>query len=523
LRKSLILVLALSALLASCATPAPEPLGLVTEPIPAIQPPPEPDPPALVELNVVVPDAQPFPPAVAASLEALPPPADDIWVRIRKGFAMPDLDDPLVAKWEEWYASRPDYVARMIDRSRRYLYHIVVEVDERRMPTEIALLPMIESAYNPNALSTSRASGIWQFIPSTGTHYGLKQTFWFDSRRDVIAGTEGALTYLMKLHGDFDDWQLALAAYNWGEGNVAKAIALNQKKGLPGNYESLKMPDETRNYLPKLQAVKNIVSDPGKYGIVLDDIPDAPYFAVVHTTKRMDVKRAAELAEMPLEEFQFLNPHFNRPVIAGADEYTILLPIDKAELFAAKLDLTDQPLVSWQAYRMRNGETLPQVAAKFGLPVESLRAVNGLGTKAKVPTGHTLLVPSTRASSEAELGLSQAVFTTVPQGRTFYYRVNRGDTLAGIAGRYDVSVQDIRRWNGLAQATVAPGQSLRITSDRAPNVGKAKRATGKKGTASASTKAPQKRAVAAPASHKPAPTPAKTGTKAAKTGTAAGG
>ena len=457
---------------------------------------------------------QPFPPAVADTLEALPPPAEDIWVRIRKGFAMPDLDDPRVAKWEEWYASRPDYVARMIDRSRRYLYHIVVEVEERHLPAEIALLPMIESAYNPNALSTSRASGIWQFIPSTGTRYGMKQNFWFDSRRDVIAGTEGALTYLVKLHGDFNDWQLALAAYNWGEGNVAKAIAQNRKKGQPEDYQSLKMPDETRNYLPKLQAVKNIISDPAKFGIVLDDIPDAPYFAIVLTKKKMDVKRAADLAEMQLEEFQFLNPHFNRPVIAGADQYTILLPIDKAELFAAKLDLTDQPLVSWQAYRMRNGETLPQVAAKFGLPVESLRAVNGLGTKARVPAGHTLLVPAAHPTSEAEAGLSQAVFTTVPQGRTFYYRVNRGDTLARIATRYDVGVADIRRWNGLANDSVTPGQSLRITSDRAPNASKAKRAPGRPGATPVAAKTAPKR---------PAAVPAKPGASSAKTGTASGG
>ena len=505
-------------MLAACAAPGPERPAPVAETVAA----PEPPPPAP---TVVVPEpappavAQPFSAAVAESLLTLPPPAEDIWVRIRKGFAMPDLEDPLVTKWEEWYAARPDYVARMIDRSRRYLYHIVVEVDERQMPSEIALLPMIESAYNPNALSTSRASGIWQFIPSTGTHYGLKQNFWFDSRRDVIAGTESALTYLTKLYGDFNDWQLALAAYNWGEGNVAKAVAYNQKKGLPANYASLKMPDETRNYLPKLQAVKNLINDPARYGIVLDDIPDAPYFAVVHTTKKMDVKRAAELAEMPLEEFQFLNPRFNRPVIAGADAYSLLLPIDKAELFAAKLDLTDQPLVSWQAYRMRNGETVAQVAAKFGMPVESLRAVNGLGTKAKVPAGHTLLVPSARPTSEAEVGLAQAVFTTVPQGRTFYYRVNRGDTLARIASRYDVSVQDIRRWNGLAQSSVVAGQSLRITSDRAPNVSSAKRATGRKGTAGASAKAPAKQVRATPAGQKPAPT--KNGNQA-KTGTAAG-
>jgi membrane-bound lytic murein transglycosylase D len=439
---------------------------------------------------------------------------------------MPELVDPRVAKWEQWYAGRPDYVARMIDRSRRYLYHIVVEVDERRMPTEIALLPMIESAYNPNALSTSRASGIWQFIPSTGTLYGMKQNFWFDSRRDVIAGTEGALTYLMKLHGDFDDWQLALAAYNWGEGNVGRAIAKNRNADKPADYASLKMPDETRNYLPKLQAVKNIISDPARFGLVLEDIPDAPYFAVVKTTRKMDVKRAAELAEMPIDEFLFLNPHFNRPVIAGGDQFTIVLPIDKAELFAAKLDLTDQPLVSWQAYRMRGGETLPQVAAKFGMPVETLRAVNGLGTKARVPAGHTLLVPAERPTSEAENGLAQAVFTTVPQGRTFYYRVNRGDTLAGIASRYDVSVLDLRRWNALPQNSVTPGQSLRITSDFGPNAARSKRATGRMGMAPATAKAAPKPAGGAASSKRPAPVPAAkpvSGPRSSKSGTAAGG
>jgi membrane-bound lytic murein transglycosylase D len=473
---------------------------------------------------VVAPD--PFPPAVAAVLEPLPPPAEDLWDRIRKGYAMPDLDNALVVKWERWYADRPDYVERMVDRSRRYLYHIVIEVEQRGMPSEIALLPMIESAFNPNALSTSRASGIWQFMPSTGKVYGLQQNFWFDSRRDVIAATEGALNYLQKLYADFGDWQLALAAYNWGEGNVARAIAKNRKAGKPADYASLKMPDETRNYLPKLQAVKNIVGDPAKYGLALADIPDAPYFAVVRTTRKMDVRRAAELAEMPVDEFQYLNPHHNRPVIAGADEHSILLPIDKAELFAAKLDLADQPLVSWQAYRVRAGETLPQVAAKFGMPVEALRAVNGIGAKAKVSIGHALLVPSERPTQAAADALSHAVFTTVPQGRTFYYRVNRGDTLAWIASRYDVSVQDIRRWNGLAQNAVTVGQTLRITSDLAPSAGKAKRATGKKVLLPAVKAAPKAAVGGVLPAAKPDPRPAtKTGngTRSAKTGTAGGG
>ena len=383
-----------------------------------VEAPAAPPPPAVLAELTEPEGAAPAPPSIDASeLEPLPPPATDLWTRIRNGFAMPDLDDALVAKWEQWYVSRPDYVARMIDRSRRYLYYIVVEVEERRMPLEIALLPMVESAFNPVAVSVARASGIWQFMPATGTHYGLKQNFWFDSRRDVVAATEGALTYLQKLHGDFNDWQLALAGYNWGEGNVARAVAKNQKMGLPADYASLKMPDETRNYLPKLQALKNIVRDPEKYGIDLSDIPDAPYFAVVRMARKIDVKVAAKLAEMPVDEFLYLNPQHNRPVIAGADEYALLLPIDKAELFAAKLQLTDQPLVSWQAYRMRSGETVQQVAAKFGLEAEALRAVNGIGTKAKVPPGHTLLVPTQGPADAAADTLSRAVFTTVPQGR----------------------------------------------------------------------------------------------------------
>ena len=422
-------------------------------------------------------------------LEPLPAPAEDLWMRIRRGYAIPDIDDPLVAKWEEWYSTRPDYVARMIDRSRRYLYYIVVEVEQRRMPLEIALLPMVERAYNPTAIAVSSASGIWQFMPSTGTHYGLKQNFWFDSRRDVMAATEGALNYLQKLYGDFNDWQLALAAYNWGEGNVARSLAKNQAANLPGDYASIKMPDETRNYLPKLQALKNIVRDPEKYGLELGDIPDAPYFAVVKTKRKMDVKAAAALAEMSIDEFQYLNPQHNRPVIAGADEYTILLPIDKAELFAAKLDLSDQPLVSWQAYRIKNGETLQQLATKLGMSVDALRAVNGIGAKSRVPPGHTLLVPSQGPADAAAETLTNAVFTTVPQGRTFYYRVNRGDTLAGIASRYSVTVADLRRWNGLASAgAVTTGQQLRITSDLAPSASRTKRATGKRPT-TVSTKA----------------------------------
>ncbi len=402
-------------------------------------------------------------------LEPLPLPAGDLWDRIVRGYKIPDVDGPLVEKWERWYADRPDYVARMIDRSRRYLYHIVTEVEMRGMPLEIALLPMIESAYNPNAMSVARASGMWQFMPQTGRTYGLNQNWWYDSRRDVLAATSSALDYLEKLHDEFGDWQLALAGYNWGEGNVRRALSRNQIRARPADFVNLeKMPDETRNYVPKLQAVKNIIADPQRYGLTLADVPDAPYFAVVKTTRKMDVKRAAELAELPQDEFLALNPQHNRPVIAGADEYAILLPIDKAEIFAAKLELIDQPLVSWQAYRLKPGETLAQVAARYSMSEETLKAVNGIGARAKVPAGHALLVPSQKPTEESMATLAQTVFTTVSSGRTFYYTVRRGDTLASIASRYDVSTQEIKRWNDLSKDSVSTGQKLRLTSALAP-------------------------------------------------------
>ena len=449
--------------LAACAAPAPKPPD-PAESIRAAFPYPLPYGPPKIVLAPL-----PFPETELAELEPLPPPTGDLWDRIVRGYGIPDLDGPLVDKWERWYSDRPDYVARMIERSRRYLYHIVREVEARNMPLEIALLPMIESAFNPTAMSVSRASGIWQFIPSTGQHFGLKQNWWYDSRRDVLAATSSALDYLQKLHDQFNDWQLALAAYNWGEGNVQRAIDRNRAKGLPTDFSSLtKVPAETQNYVPKLQAVKNIVADPLRYNLSLGDLPDAPFFAVVHTSKRMDVKVAAELAELSQEEFVALNPQHNRPVIFGADEYTILLPIDNAEVFAAKLDLLDQPLVSWQAYRLKQGETLPQVAAKYGMSVETLKSVNGIGPRAVVPVGHTLLVPAQRPSAESAASLANAVFTTVPSGRTFYYTVRRGESLPVIAARYGVSAQDIRRWNNLTQNSVAVGKKLRIVSDTAP-------------------------------------------------------
>src|SRR5262245_24743075 len=334
----------------------------------------------------------PAPAAITAAAEP-PPPPPNLWQRSGGGFRRVDNESPLVRDWERWYSTRPDYVARMVERSSRFLYHVVEEVERRKMPAEIALLPMTESAYNPQAYSRSHASGMWQFIPSTGKDYGLRQNFWYDGRRDPIAATGAALDYLQKLYGMFGSWDLALAAYNWGEGAVSRAIARNQAKGLPTDYESLTMPGETRNYLPKLQAVKNIVSNPQAYGLTLADISNRPYFATVTTSRHIDVKLAARLAEMPLEEFKFLNPAHNKPVIKAQGNETIMLPLDQVDVFKRNLEAHDKPLVSWQAYTVKRSDKPERVAASHGMTLEQLKEVNGIGAPKKIVAGQTLMVP----------------------------------------------------------------------------------------------------------------------------------
>ncbi len=344
---------------------------------------------ALPEAKATVPP--PLRPPIVMDLTTAP---TSLWQRIRTGFGLPDMTSPLVTEQEEWFAKRPDYIARTVQRSSRYLYYIVEQVEKRGMPSEIALLPIIESAYNPVAYSRAHASGIWQFIPSTGKHYGLQQNFWYDGRRDVMAATNAALDYLEKLYEMFGSWDLALASYNWGEGAVSRAIAKNLAKGLATDYRSLSMPNETRYYMPKLQAVKNIIANPAQYGIDLAEVPNQPYFVAVTTTKHIDVKLAAKLADMPVEEFLSLNPGNSRPVIKADGERVLLFPADKAASFRSNLESNEQPLVSWQAYKLKAGETVDRVATRYGISVAQLKQVNGIAPKRGVPAGATLLVPS---------------------------------------------------------------------------------------------------------------------------------
>ena len=404
-------------------------------------------------------------------------PTASIWTRIRDGFAVPEVKSRRVAQFESWYRKHPEYFERMITRSGLFLHYIVEEIEKRGMPTEIALLPMIESAYNPNAYSRAHASGIWQFIPSTGKNYGLEQNWWHDERRDVVAATGAALDYLEKLHDEFQDWHLALAAYNWGENGVRRAIKRNKKRGKSTSYYRLRMPRETRNYLPKLQAVTNIIADPERVGLVLPEIPDRPYFTAVETNEHIDVQLVARLAEMSIEDFETLNAAFNRPVIASDGERQIILPLDNARIFTANLEYHDEPLVTWQTYALKKNETVAQVAARFNIDAEKLRQINGVKPYVKLRTGHSLLVPMLANADASNLDETwdRPEFSRPNNfyGTRIVHRIKPGDTLSEIAQKYRVSMRGIKSWNGLKGSSIRAGKKLVIYRDlRVPRVSK---------------------------------------------------
>ncbi|WP_455283029.1 transglycosylase SLT domain-containing protein [Cupriavidus necator] len=392
-------------------------------------------------------------------------PSTDIWDRIRRGFAMQDLEGTLVDDRTQWYAQRPEYMERMVGRSSRYLYHIVEELERRKMPTELALLPFVESAFNPQAQSTAKAAGMWQFVPSTGKSYNLKQNMFRDERRDVLASTDAALDYLARLYDMFGDWHLALAAYNWGEGAVSRAIARNQARGLPTDYASLTMPNETRYYVPKLQAVKNIIANPAVYGVKLPEIPDHPYFVTVTTSRDIDVNLAAKLADMSVEEFKALNPSFNRPVILGASNPQILLPFDNAERFQYNLNTYRGGLSSWTAVTVDGRERVEALAARLNVDADTLREINSIPKGMRLKAGSTVMIPrSGRHDQDISASLADSAMLAMepdlPDARRVVVRAGRRDTVATVARRYGVSARQVQSWNKLSGTKLVAGQSL---------------------------------------------------------------
>lgn len=420
--------------------------------------------------TIEVAEPKQIPPAIDLTLDA-----EELFQRMRNGFSMPDINNDLVLYHQQWYLNRPDYLRRMLERSRLYLHYIVEELEKRGMPMELALLPMVESAYNPMAYSRSKASGLWQFIPATGKRYKLDQNWWKDERRDIVASTSAALDYLQSIYEMHGDWHLALASYNWGEGAVGRAINKNRNQGLPTDYLSLTMPGETKNYVPKLQALKNIFSNPKLLsGLDLPKIANRPYFGTVTQSANIDVKVAAKLAGMPVQEFVALNPAHNRPVIKS--ETPLIIPADKLDTFVSNLEAhedSNKPLSSWQSYTLRPGDKLEKVAPRFGMTVANLKAVNGIQGKIKVSPGFTLLVAGQNGGGSSDMAalpeqprLPDADPTpTASATSTRSHTVRKGETLPVIARRYGITVAELKRVNHLRSDKIAVGSRLTLDID----------------------------------------------------------
>jgi len=463
-------LLALSLLLLTgCASVPPpvEPQAAATTAAPSLSPEPAPDaaPPASAAAPATL--ATSTPPPKTRLARSHDDERSDLWERVRSGFAMPELDTDLVRKWEQFYARDPAYVQRMTERGGRYLFHIVEEVQRRELPFELALLPFIESAFNPQAQSRARASGMWQFMPATGKDFELRQNLFRDDRRSVLDSTRAALDYLQRLNAMFGDWQLALAAYNWGQGNVTRAIERNRRAGLPTDYLSLRMPQETREYVPKLQAVKNIVLQPAAFGLVLQPLENHPYFLSVPIERDIDVALAAAFAGLSVEAFQQLNPQMNKPVILAAGTPQVLLPYDNANRFLRELAEHQGALASWTAWVAPRTLKPAEAARLAGMHEDRLREVNQIPPRMLVQAGSTLLVPRAAQTTAdvAEHIADHAALTLAPEVRPLrrvQFKAGRqGATVAEVARRYRVSAAQVAQWNGVtAQARFKAGQII---------------------------------------------------------------
>lgn len=392
---------------------------------------------------------------------------EDIWERVRAGFKLQDHinDNPRIEQQRLLFVSQPRSVELATERGAPYIHYIVEQLEERNMPLELALLPVIESSYNPFAYSPAHAVGLWQFIPSTGRHFNLRQTSWYDGRRDITASTAAALRYLTYLHGLFnDDWLLALAAYNAGEGTVSRAIERNQKLGLPTDYWNLPLPQETRNYVPKLLALSQLVQTPESFGLNLSPIANEPYFEVVALKHNLDLGRVAAMLDLDEDEVYQLNPAFTKRITLDGPQQ-LLVPTEKAGMLAASLALMKpQELVDWTEYKVRPGDTLGRIASRHRVSVTTLRELNRLDTD-QLRIGRVLSIPVSPSSAPAVQPLRAAA----PQNtRSQHYKVRPGDNLWDIARSQKVSVADLQRWNSLSGSSLKVGQQLALRSVAKP-------------------------------------------------------
>ena len=414
-----------------------------------------------------------LPPSAAAETAAEETPIQsDVIDRIRDGFAMPQVERREIETQRNWYARHPDYMERVLLRSQRYLFWIVEEVERRGMPTELALLPIVESAFDPFAYSHGRAAGLWQIIPGTGKRFGLKQNWWYDGRRDPVASTRAALDYLEKLHADFDgDWLLAVAAYNSGEGNVMRAQRRNRKAGKPTDFWNLKLPVETEAYVPKLLALQQLIGDPQRFGLELPGVANQPYFAVVELSAQIDLALAAELAGIEMDELYALNAGFNRWATDPDGPMRIQVPVAASERFRSELAaLPEGQQVRWVRYKIRSGDALSLIAKRHDTTADVLRQINDIRGN-NIRAGDYLMIPTaTRSLDNYSQSAAErlARLQNRPRGATKSVHVVRtGESLWTISQRYGVGTRSLAKWNGMAPGdTLSVGRELVVWSGK---------------------------------------------------------
>lgn len=391
---------------------------------------------------------------------------DDLWQRIIQAYGLnQDIENPRIRSQLNWYKKHQGYMDRMATRAQRYMYFIAEQIDVRGIPGELALLPIVESAFDPFAYSHGRASGVWQFIPSTGRDFGLNQDWWYDGRRDISASTVAALTYLEALQREFKgDWLLALASYNTGAGNVRKAIRKNKRLGKPTDFWSLSLPRETREYVPKLIALAQLVKHPEKHGITLKPLANEPYFASVDTGGQIDLSQLADIADTPLDEIYKLNPGFNRWATKPNGPHKVLIPVEKQEIYHKNLaQLPPNERMKWQRYKVKSGDSLITIAKKFHTTPGALKDANDL-RRNMIRTGDQLLIPSAHQSlttysysAGSRLAKIQNSSKRSKNRNKLEYQVQRGDSFWGIARDHKVGIRELAKWNGMA-----PGDTLKL-------------------------------------------------------------